>query len=719
MNKRLAKIMVFISAALMLLVSAYAEARTSVSGEAELSYVNYDAKAANPATGSQARSSGESFSQRYMVDYNISNLNHRNQAQYYDLSLGYEWMSFDTKISDDLSDSHIKGVLGKFRYSGDVAYNPSHLPLSLRITANDADPTGFNRFGNDNNSGLVGSNLINSIYGDVKNAKYTVSFAFDPRRASKNSLRGLPTLNLDYRETFLKSTTGNYIYDNSTKELAVAGLNKENNWIHFRTVIYEDYIDSHNNFNSQQFQIGLVDYNRRRLWSSLTNWIDVSADGQLATRKGTTNSEEYDVNFMAIATRRTWSARSFMNYNRLMIVDTLGSENKLTEQARVPVYIKGIYGAETDWYFSVTAERGTQTDFQRGNLKENSYLNQVTLGLNAFKRSKFTFSPSLSVLASKGYGGADVLELTAGAEAASTARFSNKLGLFAKGMFRYKNDGLNLPSSDTWSSTLNLRADYKTDSRFVSSFREELAAGTDVSQDHFSPLSGPEKYVRTYTLASIAWTPKASFTTSLEASYDLRMNETSADTKEAMLLHRLSYDKQSTLYRLETQFIERSSNTGNILTFTNTGDFQYRPDRYNDLTLKYSYKKTNENSFMNTSEWSFIQKYNYSFFTRTGILRNYATLGQELGYTGTDTYGSNASYKYLRFSGRYSPTDKISLFGSAKYEKANTGSTVLYYTAGLNADFKLLTTSIDYTLAKRDSDKRTERRLAATVKRSF
>src|SRR6185369_4411742 len=141
------------------------------------------------------------------------------------------------------------------------------------------------------------------------------------------------------------------------QELAVAGLNRENNWVNYRWLNYENYLQPLDKHSQQQIQIGLVDHRGRRLWSSLTNWIEVSADAQLTVVKSpsaVSNLEEYDINFMAIAKRKKWDARTFMNYDRHLADDTL------KEVARVPVYVKGIYGTETDWYVGLSAVRGRE-----------------------------------------------------------------------------------------------------------------------------------------------------------------------------------------------------------------------------------------------------------------------------------------------------------------------------------------------------------------------
>lgn len=720
MKLKLIKISVLVGVIYALISSPQAEARTFVAGEAELAYVNFDAKADDRLTGKQSRYKGDSFAQKYAVTWSASNLLYRQQQQYYDISLGYDWLNFDTKTSNGISDTRIKDVFGKLRYSGDIGYNPVNIPISLRIYANDARPVTLSR--GSGSSGLIGEGFFRSINGKTRNEAFGVSFTFDPDQARSVALRGLPRLQLDYRESFNKSLTNDYLMDSSTKELAVAGLSKQNNWVHFKTLSYEDHLDKNNNFEQQQFQIGHVDYRGRRLWSSLTNWIEVSADGQLTTRRAAENFEEYDVNFMSIATRRTWNARTFMNYNRKMTTYSALSDSKLIESARIPLYIKGIYGSETNWFMSVSAERGTRTTFSPLTLTSNklpSYSSTISVGATTFNRSLFTLSPSVSVSTNKGYGGGDSLDFRAAVETNSTARYSSKVGLSARSQFRYLDDGANLSTSKSWAQTVSLKAIYKPDSKFIYRLNEDLEIG-DAAPIMYTSAgnSGTEQYLNSMTTASISWNPNAAFSSSLEAYHNKRSYEFNAGTSETQLSHRLSYDRQQTFYKLDTRYTQKNYIDLNSSEFDHMGNFQYRPDRYNVATLRYRYNKNDYNSY-SYSKIDLLERYSYNFFTRTGVVRNFATLSQEIGFTGEESNGNKNYLHYLLISGRYSPTERLSLYGSGKYESGNLGSTTFYYNAGLNADFKLLSTSLDYALAKRDSDNRIEKRFSATVRRTF
>ena len=178
-------------------------------------------------------------------------------------------------------------------------------------------------------------------------------------------------------------------------------------------------------------------------------------------------------------------------------------------------------------------------------------------------------------------------------------------------------------------------------------------------------------------------------------------------------------------YAVDTRYIISDNGVDPAsINWKSSAQTQYRPDRYTDAILRFNHEHEKAVNKDNT-RLEIIQKYSYNFFTRKGVIRNVATLTEEYSFvkqdiTNTVANNFNGKTQYLMISGRYSPTDRYTLFGSVKYQKADPpGSVTMYYNAGMSADFRLLSTSIDYTLAKRDIDNRVEKKLAASVRRSF
>lgn len=699
-----------------------ARAYTRMMGEAALSYTKYEAD-----LDGKDLVSGSTFAQQYSLGYKASNLRHRSQPRYYDLMVGYEWMSFDTSLDtspgSDLNlqqkEFALNQTFGKFVYSGEVGYAAAELPITVRAYSSDNDKPIFKyNLAED----LLNSGLIYNLQGRGTYRVSGATFAFEPRQAREAALRGLPRLLIDYREMINKSDDSFFRVDSKTRELAVAGLSQENNWINFRRRTYENYLDPLDKYTMQQLQIGLVDHRGRRLWSALTNWIQASADGQLTNVNSPAPDkvlEEYDVNLMLIATRRLWSARTFMNYNRQL------DDDGLTESTSVPLYVKGLYGSDTDWYVRLAADRSRQkTLYQPSFNTSASYT--MSAGATTFKHSSFTLSPSIGLQTTKSYYGIDSYRFNSGLESNSTRRFSNKLGLAGKISFQAADDGNSRAESESWSTRLDLTATYAPSSSFSYKLQDILESGSgrgnlESSWLFYGDTNRKElgTYLRNYTFASAKWMPSSKFTTSLEASYDFLQATDLRPTTATTVIYQISYSNQAVSSRLDSKYvrIENGYDPARYVWISNA-ELLYRPDRYNDGLLRLKHEREFHDN-LDRARVEILQRYNYNFFTRVGLLRNLATLTEEYSYASDENSGTKASSQYLLFSGRYNPTERLSLFAAVKYQKNDPGSVVMYYNAGLNADFKLLSTSLDYAYAKRDTDNKVEKRFNATVRRTF
>lgn len=700
--------------------STRADAVSSLAGSAELSYVQYDAE----ADGKKIYS-GDSFAQNYSIAWGASNLYSYTQPQYYKLMLGYDWTSFTTNIDDVGVSRKLSETYGKFRYSGEAGYQPVHLPIRFNAYINDDIAPRLRR---DLYQGILSDGFNYEINNRSKSVSSGFKFVFEPERAYSMGVRGLPRLHVDYREYANKSDTGSHSIDNKTRELAVAGLNKENNWLHYRSIHYENYLNRNDDYEQQQIQIGLIDYVGRRKWSALTNWISVSADGQLTVRKNESrvvNLEEYDLNFQAVATRKLWDARTFMNYNREL------KDDRLTEVARVPLYVKGIWGGDTSWNVSLYESRGRESV---GNGPfATSYVNSVGLGLTTFTRSSFTLSPTLSVRTEKTYGSGDAYQVNAGVTTTSTRKFSDVYALTAGYDVSVRDNGMGTETSSSWSQRLRGKGRYNARNDLVMEAEAKLESGngsSSIDQSRLSSSGGAgsaavKNYVRSVTSFSAAWAKSAFLRNSVNMHYDVLKVEDAPLNTDYSVSHNLTYDARDVTLRLDTRYQRRDTGTSAYIdSFSNAGSVEYRPDRYNDASLRYSYYDRRD-EFGSSTQLELLQRYNRYFYTKTGVLRSIATITEEYSRTYSTQTGnaitpgrSSLDSQYLLLSGRYSPTSRLSLYGSARYQK-DPQSTTMVYNAGLSADFKMLTTTVDYSLGTRDSDKRVERKLAANVKRTF
>lgn len=711
MDFNLLKILViFTTLVILTATGSISSASTYLSGSAELGYTNYEADVSG-----EKIFKGDSLVQQYSLAWTTTNLVHRNQPRYYTLTAGYNWTGFNTKATDKGIESTLKDSYGKFIYNGEVAFSPAEFPIRFRAYTNDNT---LPRRNVDIYQDLLADGLTYNLEGRGIFSSSGFTFVFDPSLANTANLRALPRLHVDYRESRSKATDKFTRTDNLTRELAVAGLNKENNWLHYRRIKYEDFTDVNNGYEQQQVQIGLVDHVGRRKWSPLTNWIMVSADGQLTDRKSLLSAyetEEYDINLQAIASRRMWQGRTFMNYNRIM------ESSRITEQIKIPLYFNGLWGADSDWYFRVSAERGNER--VNADSQSNFYSNSISAGFTTFKRSTFLLTPTFTLKTDKTLDGFTSYEggVTVGTE--STKRYSDKSYLSAVYEWSAKDDGRDLSGSKTWRQLAAFKWKYRANSPFAYELTEKLenANGNGYINSARAGILGGNvsnnSYVRSTTYASVAYLASSAFSASADANYDLVMMSNLPDDKSLRLSGRMLYNRKDISYNFYVNYENRDNGIDVAKTmFSTNGEVQYKPDRYQDGLLRFKLEK--ENNFVNTTNSELLQRYTRNFFNRTGVINNFATISQELSFKRLSGNGTNYDTKYLLLSGRYSPTSRLSLYGYVKYQ-SDPGAVSMFYNAGMQANFKLLTTSLDYTLAKRDTDNRTERKIAANVRRAF
>ena|GEM_PF-4339440 len=703
------KIIALLGTALCLCVTSAANAQGSLSGAAELSYVNYKAE-----SNGEHLFSGNTLAQNYNLNWNATNLVYRNQPTYYDVTLGYDWTSFTTEVNDNGAKSEISQVYGKFRYKGDVSYNSYNIPVRFRAYANNGEK---GRLENNIFSGLLEDGLTRGMSGlsDGHVAGFSLSFLSD--QAGSQSLRQLPSIYIDYRETLNRPVAGYSSNDDKTSELSVAGLNKENNWLLYSSTKYENFRDPLTSYLQQKIQLGLVDQVGKRKWAALTNWINVSVDGSYRNKNGLNDGsyeEEYDLNFMANAKRRNWEARTMMNYNRMLTGD------RIEENARLPIYLRGIWSSDADWHASAAMDRGRQ--LQNDGKVLTSYNNSVSVGATMNKRSSFTFSPLLRAETSQLKGGGDGYLLEVGADTQSTRYYSDKTYILAGYRLRFKDDGMGTTASSSWSNKLNLSVDYRANAKFRFNLNEQAEFGegagfVEQSRLGSSSLSSDsiQQYTRFMTVASAGYIASSSFSLSLVGEHDLIMSEGVQD-ESVHIGTNLVYVQKDIDVRLAAKYSRR--NTGS--TMYGDGRLYYRPNRYHEAYVKAKLEKRIDHD-VTSADYEFTQGYNYNLFSFSGRNRVLASLLEESSFNRKDYSSSQNDIYYFQLKGRYFPTDKISLYGTLRYQKEKgfiTANTI-YYSLGTTMDFRLLTTSLDYTLAKRDSDNRIERRLSASVKRTF
>src|SRR5262249_47924425 len=104
---------------------------STISGEAELKYVQYDAE-----ENGVKKLTANSLAQRYSLLYRLEGTARDARFGKYSLKLGYRWAAINTKVSADkeervsLNDGHII-------YRGEILFDPPSLPLRLKMHSED------------------------------------------------------------------------------------------------------------------------------------------------------------------------------------------------------------------------------------------------------------------------------------------------------------------------------------------------------------------------------------------------------------------------------------------------------------------------------------------------------------------------------------------------------------------------------------------------------
>jgi hypothetical protein len=251
---------------------------STVSGEAEVSYVQYDAE-----EGGVKKLSANSLAQRYSLLYHLAGTARDERFGKYNLQLGYRWASINTKVSSD-KDENISLQSGNVLYRGEILFDPPSLPLRLKIHSEDIANSTVTTDGIAAISAgnlLIAPNMATdmAIAGTNINSGFTLLFGEKAGLANNYAqvFSLFPLMLVDYRDTIQKNTSGQVKIDRRTRQLALSSLNKGDNWVHYRSTQYDDYIDTVDGYTESQLQIGLVDNLQRRKWVDLTNWIKISA----------------------------------------------------------------------------------------------------------------------------------------------------------------------------------------------------------------------------------------------------------------------------------------------------------------------------------------------------------------------------------------------------------------------------------------------------------
>lgn len=710
-------------------------AMARLSGEAEFGYVSYNAD----VDGAKSIE-GSSFKQRYSLIYATTGTMANGRLGKYKFSLGYEWLAFDSKITTYTGTSTIENNpsldSGQILYRGEVTLDPKEFPIRLKMYSRDLNRGIFLT----DNTYLKSSTLINPGIATSLLDATTISSGFNAEIGLKDSMAygysgifaQLPRILVDYQDYINKDRKSFTPTDTRLRKLAFISINKKDNWFHIRSTDFTDYLNTSLNYKESQVILGTIDQSMQRRWVDFSNWIKLSANGGWTKHNELgANSETYDINLFGIASRSRWEARTFNSFRR--VYDGQG----FTYETKLPVYVSGVLGTDTDWRVRVSTER------IRTNFAINPYDTTDTLGsyrIDTFKRERFTLAHSASIQSYQRSDSGKTLSLTGRLESGSTRRFSSTYGLYGSyEITSSHNQPLHSGAGTALTQYITLKGVYNP----LPNLRTEVAetvtissgnSAADLTTTSYNGTSNvlgygittatttpTDSYIRYRTTAKADWEPFNRLKLGMSIINDTLQIRNQEGERLTELANTVSYSTKSFRMRFNSRYILSSTATNDVTNLATDGTITYTPDRSLEASLQYSYSDLLQNEAKSTLS-SLRQNTSYYIYSQTGVSRRILELSQGLEYI-EQTYSSNVRQKSKSLTGgiRYYPLSRLFLAANVRYTLLSDEETVQnIYNGTIGFNFNLLQAAIDYSYGRQNGNgNRLEKRLEANVKKTF
>jgi len=743
-------------------------AHARLSAEAELNYAYLDSKPKHEDnTLNNQHTWGGSFTQKYSILYTKKDKLVNGRLGDYDVALGYELLSFDTK-SNLSSGNDTKGHL---LYSGNITIDPKEVPIRLTL------------FSRDNRSGTFEKRGV-SYPNSVDLSDYVPAFDLTQRlqvgthmetgatlvAGVKNSmtngfnevLRHFPMILLDYRDRINKDINS----DNRLTQLAFVSLNKKDNWFHYRYAIYKDNMPdvdpvtlksrpNSNNYNETQIQLGTVDQTLQRRWIDFTNWLQVSTDALFVNHDTTTRENRFQdisVNIFANTRRQAWESHFYNTFSRhtetkldLSSCDQNNANCKekkiFTYSSVVPVYASGIINPTTSW--DATASYNEKhTNDERNFTKFNTGYN-----LYSFTRSPFTLTHGLTLEYASSQLGAeqsDMLAFSSRVETTSTSRFSKNLSLGASNtnrIYRYNDaTGINdfidneLTGKAVYSFEKNLRLSFhqglrNTFGKAGSITTSILDANTSTPQ-YQAPVTveqTPNSTFETNSALQLDWQPSARIASYIRANENVYVPDVGAPHTKTGLGAGFTYKLQFLTINNEAKY-EFSSGEYKSYEFKNSIKYTYSRNMDMFINTIYTQSENNQNSVNLTTGKGlyFEQGLNYYLFKTNGVTRKIFEVN-EVFTTGEGVKNyifdiTNKRSNQFSLGLRYYPIRALTLSMGTRQSfltRIDTADSLYYASAALT--YQLFETSLDYSHGRVQNvpNGRIDKRFSVNVKKRF
>lgn len=707
----------------------------ALSGEAELGYVSYDRE-----DNGVKQLDGSSFRQRYSLRYDISDRFAKGRLGGYKLSLGYEWSALNGKIKTPGEDDSFNSTAGHILYNGLIVIDPQELPFRLKLFSGDMTRSVFLRDSSlINSTTLISSDvaMINPgldtaiIDGTHIRSGATMEFGVKNSMSNRYSsvFNSLPMIVLDYSDEINRDLKSITPVNTRLKKLAIASLNKKDNWVQFRSTRYKDYINKEQNFDEYQFLIGTVDQSMQRKWVHFSNWIQISADGSYTKRTDRSNStESYDVNLFGIASRSKWEARTFNTFSRII------DNNGLRYDTRLPLYISGVWGTETDWRARFSNQ---QVKYAQSGPNSDNMETLASLRVNTFKRAPFTLSQEFLIDNYKNDSDNN-LSIQGSIETASTRRFSSQLGLFASYKVRSVTSD-NASSDSALNHDISARVVYTPISAFRAELIEAVTIATGTGTNFVAPsVSGgnsgittlsnlqlpSNSYNRYLTTARADWEPVARLRFGLIYENEAIV----AENRESIFSNKygtnLDYQLKSLMVRLNANYTTTDTQNVDSSQFSIDGSATYTPNRYMDALIRYNFRHSSDFAGVKTNSAELKQNANYYFYQVSGIARRILELNETLEYSKLNAGNNdNRLSRSLTLGAKYYPLSRVYLAARIRYSLIDQPqhNEQLVYNGTIGFNFQKMQATIDYSYGDQSGsgNNRIEKRFEANLKKFF
>ena len=718
------------------------EAFCRISAEAELGYTNYDLK-----NNSNQHVSANSFYQRYSILYNTKGTILNERFARYNVSLGYEWTGMDSTFKSGPSE-HLNEGKGKISYSGDLTVDPREIPFKLSLYSHDMGKTAFYMGSKFNVSILNNQQIRNDISTLSPNINVPIGISSGQHISSgatlvmgiKNGmtngynevLRHFPMLMLDYSDRINKDNNySGFREDNRLSRLAFVSLNKKDNWFHYRYTTYRDNVDPGNNYVEKQIQLGTVDHLLQRRWIDFSNWLQVSADGQLTKHSSAVardSYEEMNLNLFGAARRSTWEARMFNSWSRLK-----DNDNLITYKTSIPVYASGVYGSNINWDAYAAYKDNVTTQGEQFTTMNTGYR------LDTFRKSLFSLNQGLGIEHSRQSNGQSSIMLNGTIGTNSTNKFSRSIFISAQYGINHFEYGLpNSKTSNFTTQNINVSATYLATNTLTFSFGQSntLTSGeshfidsgirgvTTNSPQYADPRSGSTDVTSSYrsvTKFDATWNPKPKLHLSFSVFEDIFKRETGNRSEVTRFQSQLKYSTPSlTLSSINAYANANSRELNSVasnISSENTASYIF--NRSLDTKVAISYFRGFE-SIGASDTLNLYQALNYSHYKTNGVMRKLFEIGESFESSGGLNFINAQRRNYFTLGIKYYPIRQLLLSSSATYlfyEKI--GNYSMSYHASAAANFSLLDASIDYNYGKSKTDGRMEKFFSANLKKRF